>query len=667
MTIRVIAHWTLRQLLRSWTGILGGVGFVFMNALVLWMLLNESSNPILGTGTEVHQVLMPQYLSTMALLLMLLSPIIHMNSIAGDVAEGQWTLYQTVPVSNLDVVLGKWTGLCAYSGLLLLPTIPSILWINQYTELLWNRWFLGFVSLLIFGCWLHALGIWVSSRCKRPWTAWMISAGCSLILWFLGSFTGTVWVYLSPMPKIQEMLDGWLNLADGFFWISTISGFLYWSQDALAEKYWTRRRPFETRIQPWMWAVVLCLSNAVGLRYNQYWDFNSVRQTLFTESIQLLEDATSPVVFSIQMSPHDPRRAHLDKWLRSIEHLPMVDIKMTTQLETGLSQRDGLYIEHKGKINSITGVMVPDTIHQTLKSLLRSEDTVLCVTQGGGEPNLFDVLEADGMGLWTEILLNKGYKPQAISGHTVPEEQCQLIAIIGRNTPLEQSWLDETQNIPTLILLDPTQEAIPTEWFQTIGVIIKDDFVVEPNPQFQIANNPTTLMASQINFQQHPVLQMENHQILLQTMRSIQWNPQHTQHLGLELLHTSPQSWAEVDYTLENPEATDGIDIIGHVPIMVEVSVVNHGIAHPQWIIMGSSSLLKNHFLERNPFNGQFAIQMLTHLQGGNSPVHESTPEDVRISFSSIQLKQFIWLWIVGLPIVLLSVFSRRHWHLKTK
>ena len=67
--VGVITRWTLHQLLRSWTGWFGGVGFALINGLVLWMLLSESSNPILGSGAEVHQVLMPQYLSTMALLL----------------------------------------------------------------------------------------------------------------------------------------------------------------------------------------------------------------------------------------------------------------------------------------------------------------------------------------------------------------------------------------------------------------------------------------------------------------------------------------------------------------------------------------------------------------------------------------------------------------------
>ena len=357
--------------------------------------------------------------------------------------------------------------------------LPSLLWLNLHH--LSGTDGLSYFSL-VFGSWLHALGLWMSSLCQRPWAAWMASAGLSLTLWFCGSLDDTVWEYISPIPKINEALDGWLSLADVLFWVSTITGFLYWTQDALAKKYWSIRRPFESRLHPWMWAVVLCLGNAVGLRYNQYWDFNSIRQTLSTERIFILEHINSPVVFSIRMSPQDPRHPHLEKWLRSIEHLPMVTIETPDHLESGLHKNAGLYIEYNGRVESISGAMDPNTIHHTLKELLNPEETILCMTQGGGEPNIFDVVELQGIGLWTEILLTNGYKPRVISGHKAPDSSCELMAIVGRETALEASWLASTRDIPTLILLDPAQEGVSTEWLSTIGVITKDDFVVEPNP-----------------------------------------------------------------------------------------------------------------------------------------------------------------------------------------
>jgi hypothetical protein len=300
-------------------------------------------------------------------------------------------------------------------------------------------------------------------------------------------------------------------------------------------------------------------------------------------------------------------------------------------------------------------------------TLLDPTDVRLCITQGGGEPNLFDVFEQDGIGLWTEMLLKNGYTPHGISGHSTIDDSCELIAIVGRQTPLEPSWLEETRSIPTLLLLDPTHEAIPPEWLSTIGVIVQDDFVVEPNPQFQIANNPTTLIASKFNLQPHPTLKLDTHQVLLQTMRSIQWNPKHTQHLGLEVLHASSQSWAEVDYQKESPEPTANVDVIGRVPIVVDVSTLENNAPRANWIVVGTSSLVRNHLLERNPFNGHFALQMLQHLKGEAPQPYESTNEDVRISLSPAHLTQFIWLWIIGLPLGLVSILAMRRWVRRTK
>ena len=223
--------------------------------------------------------------------------------------------------------------------------------------------------------------------------------------------------------------------------------------------------------------------------------------------------------------------------------------------------------------------------------------------------------------------------------------------IIGRESPLSEEWLSYFDDTPMLILLKPTVQPIATAWFNRLGIQIRDDFLVEPNPSYQLADNPTTLVVSSVNLQSHPAISLQNHQVLLQGLRSVTSNPTNSQHLGIELIHASPQSWAETDYTNDVPNPTVDKDIIGRVPVMVEVSRIQSGAPRPYRMVLGTASLLENNLVERNSFNASFAIQLLDTLRGATIVPDTSESQDVNITMNPQELKTFVWIWIIGLPL----------------
>ena len=181
-------------------------------------------------------------------------------------------------------------------------------------------------------------------------------------------------------------------------------------------------------------------------------------------------------------------------------------------LKITIGKDAGLYLHYNGRVTSITGAIYPGNFHQALHQLIQPEESTVCITQGGGEPDMFDVNNVGGMGLWTEQLA-KGYKPRAINAHSKLDPECTTLIIVGRESPIEQSWLDAAKDTPSLLLLDPILQPIPYDWFATVGVTLRDDFVVEPNPQYQIGNNPTTVLLSNVNIQPHPTLKLDKQQI----------------------------------------------------------------------------------------------------------------------------------------------------------
>ena len=189
-----------------------------------------------------------------------------------------------------------------------------------------------------------------------------------------------------------------------------------------------------------------------------------------------------------------------------------------------------------------------------------------------------------------------------------------------------------------------------------------DNFVLEPNPTFQIFGDPSTVIFSKYNLLQHPHLNLDNQHILLTAMRSVSRNPNHTGHLTVELLRASPQSWAEVNY-LDDTPTPNNADIIGNVPLMVEVSHINNGeeLPRPQLIVLGTSSLLHNKWIQQNPYNAQFFMDMVKHLLQEERP-SIPPPSDVSIQVSTEDIRYIGLLSVAGIPsfIFVLAIWRRR-------
>ena len=246
----MVAKWTLAESFRSWTGWISLIGFTVLNGLVFSLMLWESSNPQLaGQGVELHRSLLPTYFSTMALLLLLICPALSMNSISGERVSNRWVLLQTSVLSSAELILGKIGGLWSLLGLLLIGTMPLMSVLMVYSEPQWGRWLLGHFAVWLVGALYMTVGIWSSARTSKPILSWLVTTTLCLLLWFMGTVESLPIVQLlSPLPKMQELLNGWVGLFDVTYFVSLTVFLLYHTQDKLNADLWiAQRRPMEHR------------------------------------------------------------------------------------------------------------------------------------------------------------------------------------------------------------------------------------------------------------------------------------------------------------------------------------------------------------------------------------------------------------------------------------
>ena len=667
----MVAKWTLAESFRSWTGWISLIGFTVLNGLIFSLMLWESSNPQLaGQGVELHRSLLPTYFSTMALLLLLICPALSMNSISGERVSNRWVLLQTSVLSSIELVLGKGVGLWLLLTLLLIGTTPLMGVLMVYGEPHWVRWLMGYAAVWLIGALYMTIGIWSSARTTKPILSWLVATTLCLLLWFIGTVDSLPLLQaLSPLPKMQELLDGWVGLFDVTYFAILTAFLLYHTQDKLNAEVWvSQRRPLEYRITPWMWFVVMGLSLPLVSRTDRYWDWNHLRTTLSEDTQTMLTEMGEDLHIAIDLEPTDARSRRFEALSRSLPNTARINIEWLNHTTRPPTQTRGVYLRYKEQTIALTKGISMTTFTQGLQDLLYPTTPVLCFTQGGGEASLFEALDLVGMGLLSEHLINNGYDLQPIDGIRNLNENkknCSLVVISGRRAPIGIDWLNEhliQNSIPSILLIDPTTNPIPSDWLTNQGVTIQDDFVLEPNPSFQIFGDPSTVLLSKYNLLQHPHLKLDTQHLLLTAMRSVSRDPNHTEHLTVELLRASPQSWAELNYLDETPTPNNA-DIIGNVPLMVEASRIYKGtsLPTPQLIILGTSSLIHNKWIQQNPYNAEFFTDMVEHLlQEERSSIH--TPSDVYLQVSTKDVQHIGLLSVAGVPslILVLGIWRRR-------
>ena len=653
--LRTVGKWTVAEFFRSWQGWVCLVGFALLNGLTLSMLLWESSNPLLaGQGVELHRVLLPKYFSTMNLLLLIIVPALTMSSISGEQASHRLRLYQTAPISSAVVVLGKAIGIGTFLATTLLSTLPLIGILAWHGNLDWTRWILGYVGTGLNAGLLMTIGIWASAHTRKPLTSWLLATSITLLLWFVGTASGfPLLERLSPLPKVQEYLDGWIGVLDTFYFFSVGAFCLYHAQDGLSAKRYSRGRPWDLRLTPLLWAIVLLMSNTLIGRYDRYWDVNETRPTLSEESVTMLWNSNNPVEIIIDLEDTDFRHRQITQHLRTLEtaglNIPITWLTNSTRspgAERGVTLRltqDGVEVR-----TVLLTSLYPWDIESGLRRLLYPETHTICVTQNGGEPSLFDGASPAGFGLLSEELLKLDYDINVVDPLKSIEHSCDLFVVAGRQVPLTEAWLESLDTTPSILLLDPTTNTIPIEWLANWGIRIKDDFIIEVNPNFQVYNNPTTLLLSQYALRQHPTLSLTNQSLLLSEVRSVSIVEDNTRTLSVELLHASPQSWAEMSYTSDTP-SPDEEDIIGHVPLFVEVSSLQSGSPKPHMMVMGTSSIIQNTWVEQNPNNAAFFVQMIQHLLADERPTSTDL-RDAKLQMTTAEVRNSTILSVCVLP-----------------
>lgn len=191
------------------------VGFLFS------ILIISTSNSG-GTGGFVMETLF----GNMAIILLFFTPVLTMRLFAEERKSGTIELLLTSPITDGQVVLGKFFASCTLVLIMLGLTLLFPLLTQRFGYLDKGLLLSGYLGIVLIGSSFLALGMLMSSMCKNQLVAALTSFGILITLWVIGLLSASggpiakFLIYLSLLEHYRDFARGVILLKDVIFYIS---------------------------------------------------------------------------------------------------------------------------------------------------------------------------------------------------------------------------------------------------------------------------------------------------------------------------------------------------------------------------------------------------------------------------------------------------------------
>jgi ABC-2 type transport system permease protein len=179
-----------------------------------------------------------------AMLLIVLAPALTMRLIAEERKSGTIELLTTMPIRDLDVVLGKFLAALGLIATALGLTLFYALSVWLMGPLDWGPVVSGYLGMILFSASLIAVGLLCSTFTDNQIVAFIISflvcAALYFIFWLqflLPGFLSSVAEFVSVSFHLDNMARGIIDSRDVIYYLSLTVGALYVAVRSLARQH----------------------------------------------------------------------------------------------------------------------------------------------------------------------------------------------------------------------------------------------------------------------------------------------------------------------------------------------------------------------------------------------------------------------------------------------
>ncbi len=213
--------------------------------VVILFLLITGGMFFLDFFDGVQELSLRRFFADAPFFLAFFAPAMTMASFAEERRAGTLELLMTMPVSDTQIVLGKFLGAVALLGVVLVGTLPYPLTLHYLGDLDWGPVIGGYVGLLFLGSAYMAIGLmvssWTSDQIIAILVAFFLSFGLFVLDRLVGPQSGptaAVLEYLSANYHFRNIARGVIDVRDLVYYLSVMVISLTIARTALAARRW---------------------------------------------------------------------------------------------------------------------------------------------------------------------------------------------------------------------------------------------------------------------------------------------------------------------------------------------------------------------------------------------------------------------------------------------
>jgi ABC-2 type transport system permease protein len=172
--------------------------------------VQQSQQMMMSGGTpNINQHMIRMVLLNSAVIILFIMPMITMRTYAEEKRSGTIELLLTSPVTDVQIILGKFLGAMGLYAAMLAVTLLYMAILFVYGNPEWKPVATGYLGLLLMGGCFISVGLLISSLTKNQIVAGVLTFAVFLMLWVIS------WIGENASPTTREIVN-YLSITEHF-------------------------------------------------------------------------------------------------------------------------------------------------------------------------------------------------------------------------------------------------------------------------------------------------------------------------------------------------------------------------------------------------------------------------------------------------------------------
>lgn len=212
---------------------------------ILAYFLRQSMQMVGDAQANVNQQMIRPLLQNVAILILFMLPMVTMRTYSEEKRSGTIELLLTSPLTDFEILMGKFLGALALYGIMLLVSLLHIGLLFAYGRPAIREILSAYLGLFLLGGCFISVGLFVSSLTRNQIVAVAATFGTFLLLWvvdWIGSFVGPtaqqVTGYLSIVQQYDDFGKGIIDTSHVVYYVSFMTFGLFLTSKAVDSERW---------------------------------------------------------------------------------------------------------------------------------------------------------------------------------------------------------------------------------------------------------------------------------------------------------------------------------------------------------------------------------------------------------------------------------------------